>query len=196
VSARPRIGVLGGTFDPIHIGHLVLAGEARWQLNLERVVFVPAGVPWRKAGRKVSSFEHRSAMTQLAISDFTGAELSLLEGERPGPSYMAETLAQLASLNPDADLFLVLGADALADLPNWKAPGRIRELARLAVACRSGEELELADGDLPVAMPLLEISSTVLRERIAAGKPIDYLAPRAVVRYIAEHGLYRPGRLD
>jgi len=192
-----RLGVLGGTFDPVHRGHLALAGAARDELALDEVLFVPAGQPWRKAGRIIAPAEHRLAMLRLAISDDSAFRVETLELERPGPSYTADTLEALGAARPGVELFLVLGEDALADLPNWVRPERILELATLAVARRAGAPE--GERQLPglrerlvwLKMPLVEVTATEVRERVARGEPIGELAPAAVEAYIREQGLYR-----
>ncbi len=198
-----QIGLLGGTFDPIHIGHLRLAEEAREQLGLDRVLFLPAPHPWRKAGRPVTPVEHRLAMVRLAIAGNAAFAVSTIELEQRGPTYTALTLAALrAELGDGVTLHFILGADALRDLPNWWEPGRIVALARLAVAARGRAPLRgLAELDrrVPgllaacerVGMPALAISSTDLRRRAAEGRSLRYLVPDAVVAYIAAHQLYQ-----
>lgn len=200
-----RLGVLGGTFDPPHIGHLILAEEARLSLGLDQVLFMPAGDPWRKAGRELSPREHRLAMTRLATAQNASFSVSTLEMEREGPSYTAETLASLqAGLDEEADLFFILGQDSLADLPHWREPGRIISLARLAVASRGGwdaakiEALEervlgISQRLVWLDMPRIDISSTAVRERVRKGLSIRYWVPLAVEEYIRAHGLYRKG---
>ncbi len=189
--------LIGGTFDPPHIGHLVLAECARAQFAAERTVFLPAGDPWRKTGmgeQTVSAAAHRLAMTRLAIEDSPAFAVDAREVERAGPSYTAETLEALHS-EGETDLVLVLGADALHDMPQWKQPERIRELARVAVAPRAGGTavaISQAQAIL-VDMPVIGISSTGIRARVAAGKPIRYLVPAAVEAYIREHALYCTG---
>lgn len=198
-----KLGVLGGTFDPIHLGHLILGEETRVQLGLDRVLFLPAGDPWRKAGRRITPREHRLAMTQIATADNPYFTVSRLEIDRPGPSYTAETLVLLSQeYGPETELYFILGRDALADLPYWRDPARILALAVLAVAERPGwtaaqqPELEaylrsLGARIIPLEMPLLAISATRLRERLAAGLSVRYQVPDAVLDYIAQHGLYR-----
>jgi nicotinate-nucleotide adenylyltransferase len=193
------LGILGGTFDPPHLGHLVLAEAAREELGLAKVMFVPAGDPWRKAGLAVSSSEQRVEMVRLAINGNPGFELSMMEVKRRGPTYTADTLEALATERPEAELFFLLGEDALADLPNWKEPRRILEMATLAVARRP--KVEHAAGlPAPLAtsgrlkwleMPLLEISATRIRDRVRRGLSVRYLVPDAVDLYIRERGLYR-----
>lgn len=188
-----RLGVLGGTFDPIHIGHLILAQEARWQLDLESVLFVPAGLPWRKANREITPFEHRAAMVQLAIEGLPWAELCTLEGKRPGPSYTAQTLQELEASNAGAELVLILGEDALLDLPNWKDVDQIKALALLAVAQRLNDlAARETDDILPVEMPRIDVSSSELRQRMMRGQPVDFFLPPAVAHYIREKNLYQP----
>lgn len=198
-----RLGVFGGTFDPPHLGHLVLADRAREDLGLERLLWVSAGSPWRKAGRTVSPSGDRVAMVRLAIGEHDGFELSTLEVERHGPSYSVETLETLRGEQPDARLFFIIGLDTLRDLPNWREPQRLLELATPAVAARGGEQLTraelealspgLADRAAWIDMPRLDISGTELRRRAAEGRTLRYLVPDAVERYIREHGLYQSG---
>lgn len=196
-----RLGILGGTFDPVHLGHLVLATMAGEQLSLDWVLFVPAGQPWRKPGRPVASGEHRLQMLQLATVHNSGFDVVSVEVERPGPSYTVDTLKWFREQQATAELFFIVGQDALADLPSWHQPGQILKLASLAVARRPGAEgsLEEAGTSLPmlegrvewVAMPQIEISATMIRERVKDHLPIRYLVPDTVEAYIREHELYR-----
>lgn len=196
-----RLGVLGGTFDPVHIGHLALAEQACEQLALERVLWVPSGDPWRKTDRAVTPAEHRAAMVRLAIAGHTSYELSLLEIERSGPSYSVETLAELQRVEPDCELFFLLGLDALEDLPNWCEPTSLIELATLAVAARGGRQLATGELDRLVPglgsrvvwleMPHVDVSATVLRRHAVAGKGLGDRMPVSVEAYIREHRLYR-----
>jgi nicotinate-nucleotide adenylyltransferase len=193
-----RFGVLGGTFDPVHLGHLLLAEEAREQLGLERVLFVPAGQPWRKAARQISAARHRLAMLRLATEGNPAFEVSDIETARPGPSYTGETLARIREERKEAELFFVMGEDALADLPNWRDPDRILELAMLAVARRTGEDsgspelVAIAPGrEVWLSMPTIGISSSDIRERVAKGLSIRYLVPAAVETYIRKQKLYK-----
>ena len=194
-----RTGVLGGTFDPVHVAHLIIAEHAREALALDLVLFVPAGDPWRKSHRAITAAEHRLAMLTLAIAGNDAFGVSDLELRRDGPTYTADTLAALAGERLDDEFWFIAGADALADLPNWHEPARIVKHARLAVAPRDARDADvLAQGvaefrdriDLFDA-PRLEISSTDIRERVAEGRSIRYLVPDAVAAYIAETGLYR-----
>jgi len=202
-----KLGVLGGTFDPPHIGHLILAEEARLSLGLGQVLFVPAGVPWRKAGQELSAREDRLAMVRLAVGDNPDFAVSSLEVEREGPSYTAETLAELCDqLGRETEFFFIMGADSLGDFPHWHQPQRILELARLAVAERPepedagfGEVLaEEVAGAMRqrvvwLRMPRIDISATAVRERVRRGLSIRYWVPLAVEKYIREHGLYVGG---
>lgn len=196
--------MLGGTFDPVHYGHLRLAETARGaeRLSLDRILFVPAGQPWRKSDRAVSHPSHRAAMLGLAIEGNSAFEMSTLEVEREGPSYTVDTLEILHEHHPGSELFLVLGEDALADLPNWRDPDRIIRLAWLAVASRSNSSPErltkpesLTPGAwervLSLPMEALEISGSGIRENVRRGFSIRYLVPEAVRLYIEDHGLYR-----
>lgn len=199
-GAGRKVGVLGGTFDPVHIGHLLLAESAREELGLERVVFMPAGRPWRKASREVSPAEHRLAMLRLAVAGNDAFEVSTIEVEREGPTYTVETLEELRRRDPGAALFFIVGEDALADLPNWREPQRILELATVAVAGRTAEgpNLRQAEAMMPglvaravwLRMPIIEISATGIRERVRLGLSIRYRVPAAVEAYIREHRLY------
>lgn len=194
-----RVGILGGTFDPVHMGHLLLAEQAREILPLDEVLFIPAGEPWRKSDRAVTPAEHRVAMLRLAIEGNTGFGISDIELRRSGPTYTADTLAALAGERLDDEFYFILGADALSDVPNWHEPERIVEHAVLAVAPREVQEVNAAALNVPglanrmtsFPMPRLDISSSELRKRVEAGRSIRYMVPDAVGRYIAEHGLYR-----
>lgn len=186
-----RLGVLGGTFDPIHIGHLILGEAGREGLGLDRVLFVPTGVQWRKPAREIAPAGHRVAMTRLAIEGNPAFEVSTLEVDRPGPSYTADTLEALMTEYPGSDLNLILGHDAYRDLPNWVRPQRISELATVVVAARNGEGLEVEPPAVRLEMPEIGISATDIRERVAAGRTIRYLVTAAVEAYIREQGLYR-----
>ena len=197
-----RIALLGGTFDPPHIGHLVLGECARVQFECERVFFVPAGDPYRKTGtdteenrragvrepRKVSPGTVRLEMVRLAVSTNSFFVADGCEVERDGPSYTVETLEEFYARGYD-EVVLVLGSDAVADLPNWREPGRIAEMARIVVAQKS-PETPVPDGYERVDMPLLRISSTELRERVASGRPYRYLVPGPVETFIRSRGLY------
>ena len=192
------LGVLGGTFDPVHIGHLLFAERAREQLGLERVLWVPAGNPWRKRARKVSAAEQRLEMVRLAIQGNGAFELCAIEMERSGPSYTGETLEALRRRYGNGEWILLLGGDALVDLPNWREPGKLLELATLAVVRRGGQVLVELEALLPglskrvvwVDMPRIDISGTELRRRAAAGQSIRYAVPAEVEAYIRRERLY------
>lgn len=200
-SVRRRVGVLGGTFDPPHLAHLALAAAARTALLLDRVVFVVAGDPWRKNHRRVSPAAARLEMVRAAVEPFDWAEVSTVEIDRDGPSYTVDTLAALAQ--PDEDWWFILGADALADMPAWREPQRIIELARLAVTRRSDVDAELIPAALREAIPHieermdmvemspLEISATEIRRRVRAGESTEFLLPDAVRVVVDRLGLYR-----
>jgi nicotinate-nucleotide adenylyltransferase len=190
-----RLGVLGGTFDPIHMAHLLLAEQAREQLHLDRVLFIPAGDPWRKAHREVAPAQDRLEMTRLAVAGEAGFEVDDCEVTRDGPTYTADTLRDLRGrCGQDGELFLLLGEDALADLPFWHDPEGIAEQATIVVAPRGGAVLpELPFDDervVRIKMPFMEISSTDLRDRAHHGQSLRYLVPDAVAAYIYEHKLY------
>lgn len=197
-----RLGVFGGTFDPLHIGHLVLAECAREELSLEKVLFMPAGQPWRKIDRLVTPAGHRVAMAKLGVQDNPAFVVSTIEVDTPGPSYTAATLEQVLAKNVGADLFVLLGVDAFRDLPNWKNPARIAQFAVIAVTGRPGyhesgedianlEALSFGERVRWFRMPEIGVSATALRESVRLGKSIRYLVPAAVEAYIEEHGLYR-----
>ena len=197
------IGVFGGTFDPIHVGHLAVAQEAADALGLERVLFVPAGEPPHKPGRSITAAPHRRAMVELAIADNPRFALEPVELDRPGPSYTADTLEALSAR--DVALTLILSADAFLALHEWHDPERILTLARVAVAPRQGypaagpdylarhfpdhrDRVSFLDG------PQIRLSASDLRRTAASGRSLRYLVPDAVAAYIDDHGLYRsPG---
>ena len=196
-----RLGVLGGTFDPIHHGHLVAAQEAFYQLELDQVLFVPAGMPPHKPVQPLATARHRLQMVELAIAGRPGFDLSRVDVERPGPHYSADMLQLLKDeWGSDTTLFFIEGADSLVDILDWHEPQRIVELAEFAVVNRPGVELDVdrLEQHLPglrarlhrVDMPLLEISSTDLRRRVREGRPLTYLLPDTVLAYILEHELY------
>ncbi|MXZ63128.1 MAG: nicotinate (nicotinamide) nucleotide adenylyltransferase [Chloroflexi bacterium] len=200
VSASTRVGVLGGTFDPPHLAHLVLAAAARRTLALDRVVLVPAGDPWRKADRDVTPAATRLRLVEAAARSLPWAEVSAVEVERAGPTYSLETFEELAASEPDAQWWFLLGEDALADLPHWHEPQRLVEAVRFGLAQRPGAEpaastLEavpgLADRVDLVPMPALDVSASDLRARIARGEPTTPLLPGAVRAVVDDLGLYR-----
>jgi nicotinate-nucleotide adenylyltransferase len=199
-AAAPGIGVLGSAFNPPHLGHLALAQEALWQLGLSEVVLMPTGEAPHKRIVDDPGRELRLAMTRLAAADDQRFSASALEVEREGPSYTYETLELLASERSDTELVFVMGADAAVGLESWRNPERVVELARLAVARRAG----VSDADVGAVMrslgaegrvtmlemPEFGVSSSVVRERAAAGRPLRYLVPESVARFIEEKGIY------
>jgi nicotinate-nucleotide adenylyltransferase len=196
------VGLIGGTFDPIHHGHLAIAEEAREVLGLERVLFVPSAAPPHKPGRPVTDPADRLAMVRLAVAGNPAFAVSDVEVARGGASYTVETLTELCGAGI-ADPWFILSSEALAGFPAWREPGRILELARLAVVPRAGfEPLDAAwvEARFPgrgerarfLAGPLLPISGSVVRRRAAAGRSVRYLVPDAVAAWIADHRLYQP----
>ena len=191
-----RLGVLGGTFDPVHIGHLVAAVNARHDLGLDRVVLMVANLPWQKTDhRQVTPAEDRFRMVAAAAAGVPGIEAGRLEIERGGPSYTADTVRQLAAMSPGAELFVIVGWDVSSQLGSWERLEEIREMATLVVVNRPGtpppagllrDRWRMAE----VTVPNLEISSTDLRARVADGRPLDYLVPGPAIRVIRERGLY------
>ena len=191
-----RLGVFGGTFDPVHVGHLVAASHARAVLSLDRVLLVVANLPWQKADRPVSPPDDRLAMVEAAVAGVPGLEASRLELDRGGVSYTADTLAELAAREAGAELYLVLGSDAAAGLPTWERVEEVRRLSRLVVVTRPGVDSGPVPAGWPyevVEVPRLEVSSTDLRARVVDGRPLDWLVTPPVVRAIVERGLYAHG---
>ncbi|MBI3872979.1 MAG: nicotinate (nicotinamide) nucleotide adenylyltransferase [candidate division Zixibacteria bacterium] len=186
-----RIGILGGTFDPVHVGHLVLAACARDQLQTDRFLLIPNAHSPLKAAAPVAEFADRLHMLRLAIAGTDGLEASDLEGQRGGTSYTIDTLRALSPQNPGGEFFLVLGSDALAEFSTWKDHEGVLALAQLAAA-RRGAEASITDSRLgqSIQMPRLDVSSTLLRQRVAAGETIDFLTPPPVAAFIRARGLY------
>lgn len=189
-----RLGILGGTFDPVHVGHIVAAVTVRADRGLDRVLMVPAGDPWQKRGLVVASPEQRLAMVELACRDLVGIEASRVEVDADGPSVTADTLERLTA--PERELSLLLGTDAAANMPTWRRLEETRALATIVVVERAGEH---ADPPGPgwrfehVTIPRLDVSSSEIRARVRAGRPIDGLTPPEVVQFIREQGLYTLG---
>ena len=197
-----KIGIFGGTFDPPHLGHLILASEARAQLRLTRLLWVLTPVPPHKLDRPVSSLQDRLAMVQLALKDEPAFELSMIEVKRPGPHYTLDTVQVFAEQEPDAELILLLGGDSLRDLPTWHRPAElVAACHQIGVMRRPGASVDLAalEMEIPalrakvkfVEAPLLEIASSEIRRRAARGLPFKYYLLPAVYQYIQEHQLYR-----
>ena len=198
-----RIGLLGGTFDPVHAGHIFIAEEARIRLELELVLFIVAGRPWLKLDRDISPAELRVEMVRLSIAKHEHFVLSTVEVDRGGPSYMVDTLDELRTTMGENDYYLILGRDSFTELPLWKQAERIVELCKLVVVPRIGTNLpELKEvaarikglsrkNVVTLDSPMIGISSSGIRERVGKGLPIDYLVPGEVEKYIVAHGLYR-----
>jgi len=194
VASPPNIGVFGGTFDPVHAVHLRIARAARDAAGLDRVLFMVANVPPHKSGEVAACAEDRLAMVAAAVAGERGFEASRLEMDRPGPSYTADTLRALRAEQPDARLFLILGYDSALDLPKWREPGVILDLAELLVVCRPncGRPLPPVLQNRATLLPFEEdaLSSTEIRERLAAGGDVSGLVPPGALRVIREKGLY------
>ena len=193
VTKTPRIGVMGGTFDPIHHGHLVAASEVAQSFDLDEVIFVPTGEPWQK--KRVTAGEHRYLMTVIATASNPRFTVSRVDLDREGPTYTIDTLRDLKAERPGAELYFITGADAIAQILSWRDHAELWDLAHFVAVSRPGHELDTAD--LPSAdvsqleVPALAISSTDCRDRVRNGNPVWYLVPDGVVQYIAKHHLYR-----
>jgi len=197
-----RIGVLGGTFDPVHLGHLVVAEAAREAERLDTVLFVPAGRPWHRERAPHASAADRLAMVEAAIAGNPGFAVSRVDLDRAGPTYTVDTLEALLDQYPGARLTFLLGQDALAQFTSWREPGRLAELCEIVALPRPAAptvdvaSLQSVIPDAPLRVrvldtPLIGISATMIRARVRAGQSIRYLTPDPVVAYIAQHGLYR-----
>ena len=197
-----RVGLFGGAFDPVHLGHLILAEQCREQGRLDEVWFVPAPRPPQKGGEAITRFDLRAEMLSLAVAGHPAFRVSEVEKDRPGLSYTVDTLAELRRLHPEDQFFLLVGGDSLADLPLWRDPAGILERAGLLMMARPGSPLMSAEElgrrigipEVPlqvVRAPLIDIASRDLRRRVAEGHSIRYLVPRAVEVYVHERKLYR-----
>jgi len=190
-----RVGVMGGTFDPIHHGHLVAASEVQAWFDLDEVVFVPTGDPWQKSDRVVSPAEHRYLMTVVATASNPRFTVSRVDIDRPGVTYTVDTLRDLKAERPDADLFFISGADAIAQIFSWKDMDDLWRLAHFVAVTRPGHALTVTglprDHVSVLEVPALAISSTDCRARVRHGAPVWYLVPDGVVQYISKHSLYR-----
>ena len=196
---RRRIGVMGGTFDPIHHGHLVAASEVQSWFDLDEVIFVPTGQPWQKSDRDVSPAEDRYLMTVIATAANPRFRVSRVDIERGGLTYTIDTLRELAQKYPDDELYFITGADAMAAILSWRDHAELFELAHFVGCTRPGHEMDESTlRGLPkeritlVEIPALAISSTDCRARVHSGEPVWYLVPDGVVQYIGKHGLYEP----
>jgi nicotinate-nucleotide adenylyltransferase len=190
-----RVGIMGGTFDPIHHGHLVAASEVATLYDLDEVIFVPTGEPWQKSERRVSPAEHRYLMTVIATASNPRFWVSRVDIDRAGPTYTIDTIRDIAAQRPTAELYFITGADALAQILSWKSAEEALRLAKFVGVTRPG--YELTDAHLPEAtvtlvdVPAMAISSSDCRTRVSAGRPVWYLVPDGVVQYISKHRLYR-----
>ncbi len=199
-----KLGIMGGTFDPVHMGHLLIAENARCALSLDQVLFVPAGRPWLRGDAKVSEGHHRLRMVELAIAGNPGFSATDIEIDRPGPTYTVDTLETLKGEYGEAtEFFFIIGSDALVNMDRWRSPARLFELCTLAVFGRSdGEDSlvltyrlthqfpQIVDAVVWMGRSLTSISSTDIRRRLAAAEPVRYMVPDSVEQYIREHGLY------
>ncbi|WP_268753324.1 nicotinate-nucleotide adenylyltransferase [Arthrobacter sp. RIT-PI-e] len=189
------MGVMGGTFDPIHHGHLVAASEVASVFDLDEVVFVPTGQPWQKADKDVTAAEHRYLMTVVATASNPSFTVSRVDIDRPGPTFTIDTLRDLKSQRPDAELFFITGADAMSQILTWKNAEELWSLAHFIGVTRPGHELTGGGRDVSLLeVPAMAISSTDCRRRVGDDKPVWYLVPDGVVQYIAKYRLYRDRR--
>ncbi|WP_347975587.1 nicotinate-nucleotide adenylyltransferase [Microbacterium sp. ProA8] len=193
VTTAPRVGVMGGTFDPVHHGHLVAASEVAQWFDLDEVIFVPTGEPWQKT--EVSPSEHRYLMTVIATASNPRFTVSRVDIDRDGPTYTIDTLRDLKAQRPDAELFFITGADAIAQILSWRDHDELWDLAHFVAVSRPGHVLNTdglpSDDVSQLEIPALAISSTDCRDRVQRGHPVWYLVPDGVVQYIAKHHLYR-----
>ena len=203
MGVAAKLGILGGTFDPVHVGHLAIAEDARTSLALDEVSFVPAGRPWFKEASPVTDPQHRVAMVELAIRTNPGFSVSIVDVERPGPTYMVDTLTELAAeRGVDTELYLLLGVDALAEIHRWREPAAVFAKATVVSVGRPGSD-EFDPGSLEaispgaseslvtLAGPGIDVSGIEIRRRVANGQSIRYLVPDAAEDYIRRHRLYR-----
>ncbi len=197
-----RLGIFGGTFDPPHLGHLILASEARAALGLARILWVLTSIPPHKIGHEISELKDRLAMVELAILDDPAFELSRVDIDRPGPHFTLDTVRLLAGQNPGAELVLLIGGDSLHDLPTWHQPTElVASVAEIGVMRRPGDQIDLEALEAGISglsakvhyieAPLLEIASHEIRERVGSGQPFRYYLAPEVYQYIVRHGLYR-----
>jgi len=195
VSGSRRVGIMGGTFDPIHHGHLVAASEVSALFELDEVIFVPTGESWQKLSRRVSPAEHRYLMTVIATASNPRFWVSRVDIDREGPTYTVDTIRDIAGQRPGADIYFITGADALAQILSWERAEEALKLAHFIGVTRPG--YELSDAHLPIDsvtlldVPAMAISSSDCRARVQQGKPVWYLVPDGVVQYIYKHNLYR-----
>jgi nicotinate-nucleotide adenylyltransferase len=197
-----RLGIYGGTFDPVHYGHLILAEECRERCHLNEVWFLPTGAPPHKAGREISSATARKEMLEIAVAGLPQFKVSTLELDRPGPHYTVETLSEIRRTRPDDEIFLLIGGDSLEEFSTWREPERIAELATIVAVNRGRMSIDLkrmhpmlgdkvASRVQVVSMPGVEISASDLRRRVAEGRSVRFQTPRGVEQYILQHRLYQ-----
>lgn len=187
-----RIGLMGGTFDPIHIAHLVAASEVFDSLNLDHIIFIPAGEPWQKADLQISSAQDRLQMVDLAINDDPRFSSSDIEINRPGATYAIDTVRELLTKNRDNKYFWIVGADALAGMPTWQEFAELKKLIEIVAVNRNGIKHAEVDFEYTfVQIPEIQISATEIRQRVKAGKPIKYLVSSQVESFITETGMYK-----
>jgi nicotinate-nucleotide adenylyltransferase len=191
--SKIRLGVMGGTFDPIHFGHLVAANEAASAFKLEKVLFVPTGDPWQK--HETTPSDQRFEMTKRAIANNKLFEISNIDVKRPGPTYTVDTLRDVHDQYPDAELFFITGADSISQIDTWKDSDQIWSLAHFVGVTRPGHSLVVPKSPFGnvslLEIPALAISSTDIRARVKAGKPIEYLLPKKVIKFIRKNHLYQ-----
>ena len=199
-----KVGILGGTFDPVHLGHLIIAEEARYKLELAEVLFAPTGQPWLKANRSITPATDRLEMLRRALESNPYFRLSTVDLDRPGPTYSVDTIADLQKeLEAETELYFIIGLDALAELPTWREPAKLADMCQIVGVTRPGRpnfDLSSLEPAIPQAshriiileVPQIDISSTEIRERVARGLPIRYQVPETVEQYIRERRLYRP----
>ncbi len=202
LSRGKRVGVFGGTFDPIHLGHLIIAEELKFRLELDHVLFLPSNEPPHKTGQRITPNTDRMNMLRTAIESNRHFSISTVDMDRPGLSFTSDSLQILHDEHPDATMWFMMGQDSLRDLPTWHEPNLIAQRARLGVALRPGVNVDLdaivaavsaAEDRIDlVPVPLIQISSREIRRRVHSGEPITYQVPSAVETYIIERGLYRP----
>jgi nicotinate-nucleotide adenylyltransferase len=200
--AEYKVGVLGGTFDPVHLGHLIVAEDVREKLGLQEVLFIPTGRPWLKEGKDISGVEHRLEMTILATASNRYLNVSTIEIERPGPTYSVDTIVELkAGLGAGAKIYFIVGFDALAEIKQWKEPKRLIEMCQVVGVKRPGHDkldLRSLESAIPgitehvttLNVPQIDISGTEIRKRVARGLSVRYLVPDEVAEYIKENNLY------
>jgi nicotinate-nucleotide adenylyltransferase len=196
MSVGTRIGVFGGTFDPVHNGHLVAASEVAHALELAEVIFVPTGQPWQKEDRDLAAAEDRYLMTVIATASDSLFSVSRVDIDRPGETYTIDTLRDLrAERGPSAEFFFIMGADALSGVSTWHNAENLFSMAHFVGCTRPGHSIDASglggQGFTLIEIPALEISSTACRERVSAGRPIRYLVPDGVIQYISKRGLYQ-----